>query len=62
MKNTTYKLVDKKTNKCVFTGKYNQVVKKDKETGYKHKVVQESTDNHPAKSLIENLLKKRSKK
>ncbi len=41
MKNTTYKLVDKKTNKCVFTGKYNQVVKKDKETGYKHKVVQE---------------------
>ncbi len=60
--NTTYKLVDKKTGKVVFTGKYNQVVKKDKETGYKHKVVQESTDNHPAKSLIENILKKRSKK
>jgi len=39
--NTTYKLVDKKTGKVVFTGKYNQVVQKDKETGYKHKVVQE---------------------
>ena len=41
--NTTYKLVDKKTGKVVFTGKYNQVVQKDKETGYKHKVVQEET-------------------
>ena len=39
--NTTYKLVDKKTGKVVFTGKYNQVVQKDKETGYKHKVVSE---------------------
>ena len=39
--NTTYKLVDKKTGKVVFTGKYNQVVQKDKETGYKHKVVNE---------------------
>ena len=39
--NTTYKLVDKKTGKVVFTGKYNQVVQKDKDTGYKHKVVSE---------------------
>tara|TARA_B100000029_G_scaffold502111_1_gene576796 strand:- start:1302 stop:1841 length:540 start_codon:yes stop_codon:yes gene_type:complete len=45
--NTTYKLVDKKTGKVVFTGKYNQVVKKDKETGYKHKVV---TEDAPANS------------
>ena len=45
--NTTYKLVDKKTGKVVFTGKYNQVVQKDKETGYKHKVV---TEDAPANS------------
>ena len=46
--NAIYKLVDKKTGKVVFTGKYNQVVQKDKETGYKHKVV---TEDAPANSV-----------
>ena len=39
--NTSYKLVDKKTGEVIFTGNYNNVVQKDKDTGYKHKVVQE---------------------
>ncbi len=38
--NTSYKLVDKKTGEVIFTGNYNNVVQKDKDTGYKHKVVQ----------------------
>ena len=46
--NVMYKLVDKKTGKVVFTGKYNQVVQKDKETGYKHKVV---TEDAPVNSV-----------
>ena len=46
--NAIYKLVDKKTGKVVFTGKYNQVVQKDKETGYKHKVV---TEDAPTNSV-----------